>query len=156
MLNRLSLTEMARGIESRQFSPRELLKAHLDEIEKANPGINAFAERFTDFPDDPPEGPLLGVPVTIKSSFDGSSTVARRLAAAGAVILGRTNAPELLASYETDNSATGRTNHPSHPDRTPGGSSGGEAAAIASFMSAGGVGSDGRSEERRVGKECRL
>jgi len=66
-----------------------------------------------------------------------------RLRQAGAIILGVTNAPELLMAWETDNLLYGRTNNPWDPSRTPGGSSGGEAAAIASGMSAGGVGSDG-------------
>src|SRR5205807_4251600 len=66
-----------------------------------------------------------------------------RLRRAGAVILGVTNTPELLMAWETDNLLYGRTNSPWDLDRTPGGSSGGESAAIASGMSAGGVGSDG-------------
>lgn len=107
-------------------------------------------------------GPLHGVPVTIKSSIDvaglrcecgsrlRSGTLAaadaplvRRLRAAGAIILGNTNVPEMLVAYETDNLLYGRTNNPWDLERTPGGSSGGEAAAIAAGCSAGGVGSDG-------------
>ena len=109
-----------------------------------------------------PLGPLHGVPLSIKSSIEvtglrweaGSKTRAdslgsqdaplvRRLRQAGAIILGGTNAPELLMAWETDNLLYGRTNNPWDVWRTPGGSSGGEAAAIASGMSAGGVGSDG-------------
>jgi Asp-tRNA(Asn)/Glu-tRNA(Gln) amidotransferase A subunit family amidase len=107
-------------------------------------------------------GPLHGVPLSIKSSLQvaglpweagtklRAGTVAERdaplvtrLRQAGAIILGVTNAPELLMAWETDNLLYGRTNNPWDPSRTPGGSSGGEAAAIASGMSAGGVGSDG-------------
>jgi amidase len=107
-------------------------------------------------------GPLHGVPLSIKSSIEvagllcesGSKlragTVAAndaplvaRLRRAGAIILGVTNTPELLMAWETDNLLHGRTNNPWDPSRTPGGSSGGEAAAIAAGMSAGGVGSDG-------------
>src|SRR6185295_1583457 len=66
-----------------------------------------------------------------------------RLRHAGAIILGVTNAPELLMAWETDNLLYGRTNNPWDLTRTPGGSSGGEAAAITSGMSAGGMGSDG-------------
>jgi Asp-tRNA(Asn)/Glu-tRNA(Gln) amidotransferase A subunit family amidase len=107
-------------------------------------------------------GPLHGVPITIKSSIDvagfpcecGSrlrkgyiadrdAPLVTRLRAAGAIILGNTNVPEFLMAYETDNLLYGRTNSPWDPERTPGGSSGGEAAAIASGCSAGGVGSDG-------------
>jgi len=107
-------------------------------------------------------GPLHGVPVSIKSSIDvkgmlcESGTKLRegniatkdaplvsRLRQAGAIILGVTNTPELLMAWETDNLLYGRTNNPWDLSRTPGGSSGGEAAAIASGCSAGGVGSDG-------------
>ena len=107
-------------------------------------------------------GPLHGVPVSIKGSIDvaalkcevGSrlraahvpevdAPVVARLKQAGAIILGVTNTPEMLMAWETDNLLYGRTNNPWDVERTPGGSSGGEAAAIASGMSAGGVGSDG-------------
>jgi Asp-tRNA(Asn)/Glu-tRNA(Gln) amidotransferase A subunit family amidase len=107
-------------------------------------------------------GPLHGVPITMKSSIDvagypsecGSrlrkgivattdAPLVARLRAAGAIILGSTNVPEFLMAYETDNLVYGRTNSPWDLARTPGGSSGGEAAAIAAGCSAGGVGSDG-------------
>jgi Asp-tRNA(Asn)/Glu-tRNA(Gln) amidotransferase A subunit family amidase len=106
--------------------------------------------------------PLHGVPVTIKSSIDVAglrceagtklragyvagqdAPLVARLRAAGAIILGVTNCPDLLMAWETDNLLYGRTNNPWDVSRTPGGSSGGEAAAIASGCSAGGVGSDG-------------
>src|SRR4029077_3596660 len=74
---------------------------------------------------------------------DRDSTAAARMRAAGAIVLGKTNCPEFLSNYETDNYITGRTNNPWDLERTPGGSSGGEAAAIAAFCSAGGIGSDG-------------
>jgi len=107
-------------------------------------------------------GPLHGVPISIKSSIEvagyrneaGSrlragiiatqdAPLVSRLRNAGAILLGVTNTPELLMAWETENLLYGRTNSPWGLDRTPGGSSGGEAAAIASGMSAGGVGSDG-------------
>jgi Asp-tRNA(Asn)/Glu-tRNA(Gln) amidotransferase A subunit family amidase len=77
-----------------------------------------------------------------------------RLRAEGAIILGKTNTPELLASYETDNFVTGRTNNPWDPERTAGGSSGGEAAAIAAYCSAGGIGSDGGGSIRVPAHFC--
>jgi len=107
-------------------------------------------------------GPLHGVPISIKSSVDVAgmkceagtrlrsgyvapedAPLVSRLRSAGAVMLGVTNTPELLMAWETDNVLHGRTNSPWDLERTPGGSSGGEAAAIAAGMSAGGVGSDG-------------
>ena len=109
-----------------------------------------------------PLGLLHGVPVTVKDSFDmaglptlagsrfrlglraaADSTAVARLRAEGAVILGKTNLPEFLTTYESDNYITCRTNNPWNLDRTAGGSSGGESAAIAAFCSAGGIGSDG-------------
>jgi Asp-tRNA(Asn)/Glu-tRNA(Gln) amidotransferase A subunit family amidase len=112
-------------------------------------------------------GPLYGVPISIKSSIDvaglrtecGSrlrkgitahedAPLVARLRAAGAIILGNTNVPEFLMAYETDNLLSGRTNSPWDLERTPGGSSGGEAAAIAAGCSAGGIGSDGGGSVR--------
>ncbi len=109
-----------------------------------------------------PLGPLHGVPISIKSSIEAAgfhceagtrlragfvasddAPLVARLRNAGAIILGTTNTPELLMAWETDNVLHSRTNSPWDLDRTPGGSSGGEAAAIAAGMSAGGVGSDG-------------
>jgi Asp-tRNA(Asn)/Glu-tRNA(Gln) amidotransferase A subunit family amidase len=109
-----------------------------------------------------PRGLLHGVPLTVKDSFDVAGVPTRsgsrlrpstpasadaaavaRLRAEGAIVLGKTNTPDLLASYETDNFLTGRTNNPWALDRTPGGSSGGEAAAIAAFCSPGGLATDG-------------
>jgi Asp-tRNA(Asn)/Glu-tRNA(Gln) amidotransferase A subunit family amidase len=109
-----------------------------------------------------PLGPLHGVPISIKSCMEVAgyrceagtrlrqgfvatqdAPLVARLRAAGALILGVTNTPELLMAWETDNLLYGRTNNPWDLSRTPGGSSGGEAAAVAAGMSAGGVGSDG-------------
>ncbi len=118
-------------------------------------------------------GPLHGVPVSIKSAIDvaghrceaGSrlragyiaafdAPLVARLRAAGAVILGVTNTPELLMAWETDNLLYGRTNNPWDLTRTAGGSSGGEAAAIAAGLSAGGVGSDGGGSIREPAHFC--
>ncbi len=118
-------------------------------------------------------GPLHGVPISIKSSLEvaglrcESGTLPRaefvptqdaplvaRLKNAGAIVLGVTNTPELLMAWETDNLLHGRTNSPWDLERTPGGSSGGEAAAIAAGMSAGGVGSDGGGSIRVPAHFC--
>jgi Asp-tRNA(Asn)/Glu-tRNA(Gln) amidotransferase A subunit family amidase len=118
-------------------------------------------------------GPLHGVPVSIKSSISvaglrceagsrlRSGFVARkdavlveRLKNAGAIILGATNTPEFLMAWETDNLLYGRTNNPWNLERTAGGSSGGESAAIAACMSAGGVGSDGGGSIRVPAHFC--
>ncbi len=170
----LSAVEMAEGVRAKSISPVDLVEAHLEQIEKLNPKLNAFvdtdAQRARQAARDAETavlqgkalGPLHGVPVSIKSSIEvahmrcesgtrlraGSvatkdAPLVARLRAAGAIVLGVTNTPELLMAWETDNLLYGRTNNPWDLDRTAGGSSGGEAAAIAAGMSAGGVGSDG-------------
>jgi len=109
-----------------------------------------------------PLAPLHGIPVSVKSAFAvaglkfecGSRTRAglvakqdavlvQRLKKAGAIVLGNTNVPEMLMAYHTENPLYGRTNSPWDLDRTPGGSSGGDAAAIAAGLCAAGIGSDG-------------
>jgi aspartyl-tRNA(Asn)/glutamyl-tRNA(Gln) amidotransferase subunit A len=106
-------------------------------------------------------GPLHGVPFTVKDSLDtadvltqrgspifkgripaADATSVARLRKAGAILLAKTNLPEFSYATETDNLLTGRTNNPWNLERTPGGSSGGESAAIAAGMSPLGLGSD--------------
>jgi amidase len=118
-------------------------------------------------------GPLHGVPVTIKSCIDvagwptpaGSllrkdyvprvdAPLVARLRAAGAIVLGNTNTPEYLMAYETNNLLNGKTSNPWNLERSSGGSSGGEAAAIASGCSTGGVGSDGGGSVRVPAHFC--
>jgi Asp-tRNA(Asn)/Glu-tRNA(Gln) amidotransferase A subunit family amidase len=118
-------------------------------------------------------GPLHGVPLSIKSCIDvagwpcpaGSllrkdyvpeddAPLVSRLKAAGAILLGNTNTPEFLMAYETDNRLTGRTSNPWNLAHSAGGSSGGEAAAIAAGCSAGGVGSDGGGSIRVPAHFC--
>jgi amidase len=114
-----------------------------------------------------PRGPLGGLPVTVKSAIgvaglrceagspareglvaaEDAVTVAR-LRAAGALVVGTTNVAEMLMAYESDNPLYGRTGNPFDLSRTAGGSSGGEAAAIASGCSAAGLGSDGGGSVR--------
>ena len=118
-------------------------------------------------------GPLQGVPLSIKGSIsvtglrweagsklragqvaEQDAPLVARLRKAGAIILGVTNTPEFLMAWETDNLLYGRTNNPWDLARTAGGSSGGEAAAIASGCSAGGVGSDGGGSIRVPAHFC--
>jgi amidase len=150
----------------------ELAEAHIRQIERLNPQLNAFAdfdaERVRararlhgEWKGTRERRPLFGLPVTVKSSIAtrglkceiGSllhkgetpahdAIAVARLRAAGALILGTTNCPEFLMAYETDNLLHGRTRNPWDLERSPGGSSGGESAAIAAGMSAAGLGSD--------------
>ncbi len=157
-------------LRTRKISAFELAEEYIRQIERLNPRINALvdfdAERVREQAkasdhSASPKGPLAGLPVTVKSAIAtagyrceiGSlvnrgniptkdATVVARLRQAGAVILGTTNCPEYLMAYVTENLLHGRTNNPWNLDYTPGGSSGGESAAIAAGMSAGGLGSD--------------
>ena len=118
-------------------------------------------------------GPLHGVPVTIKDAFDVAGVVTAggtkgragfvpqedatgvaRLKAAGAVVLGKTNVPEISLAFESDNLVYGQTKNPYDPARTPGGSSGGEAAAIAAGLSPLGLGSDAGGSIRLPAHFC--
>ena len=117
--------------------------------------------------------PLAGVPISVKDSIDvkgmptvcgvpkfkdniasEDATVVRKLRDAGALILGKTNLPALLSAYETHNELFGRTNNPYDANHTSGGSSGGEAAMVASGGSWLGVGSDGLGSIRVPGHCC--
>ncbi len=173
-LHFLSAAAMAEQVRQRKISPAELVDAHFARIAELNPKLNAFValdeERArkdaglleAEARRGDVNGPLHGVPISIKSSLDTAglpcesgtrlragniaardAVLVARLRKAGAILLGVTNTPELLMAWETDNLLYGRTNSPWDLARTPGGSSGGEAAAIASGCSAGGVGSDG-------------
>ena len=164
-MNDLVLMPAAQQLEmlrARSVSVVELAEAHIAQIERLNPRLNAFADfdaervraQATQMDASPqPRGPLFGLPVTVKSSIAtagykceiGSllnkgdvpredAVVVARLRAAGALILGATNCPQFLMAYETDNLLHGLTSNPWDLDRTPGGSSGGESAAIAAGM----------------------
>jgi amidase len=157
-------------LRAREISVGDLAEAHIVQIARLNPRINALVDFDADRVraqarrldgQHSARAPLHGLPVTVKSSIAtagyrcevGSrlrkgdiptedAVVVERLRAAGALILGTTNCPEFLMAYETANLLHGATHNPWALDRSPGGSSGGESAAIAAGMSAGGVGSD--------------
>jgi len=123
----------------------------LEEAEQADEGLRQGESR----------GPLLGVPFTLKDAIEAEglistggtlgrasyvpqedATVLKRLRAAGAILLGKTNCPELGWAWESDNLIYGRTYNPYNLELSPGGSSGGESAIIAAGGSAFGLGSD--------------
>ena len=167
-----SAEEQLELLRTSQLSVVELAEAHIRQIERLNPQMNVFADfdaarvrvearRLDAAPTDERRGPLHGLPVTVKSSIatagyrceigsllhkgeipSQDAEVVARLRAAGALILGTTNCPEFLMAYETANLLHGRTLNPWDLDRSPGGSSGGESAAIAAGLSAAGLGSD--------------
>ncbi|MFL6256136.1 MAG: amidase [Pyrinomonadaceae bacterium] len=171
-ITRLSATELGRLIRARAVSPVEVFEAYLRRIESANPTLNAVVtlapdalERAREAEAAVVRGDVLsalhGVPVTVKDTIDvrglrttcGSRVRAEyvaeedapavaRLRAKGAVILGKTNCPEFALDYTSENPVFGRTNNPHDLERTPGGSSGGCAAAVSACMTAGSLGSD--------------
>ncbi|TCU16361.1 amidase [Rhizobium sullae] len=165
-------TKLAELVRTKEVSPVEIMQAHLDRIEAVNPNVNAIvtiadgaleaarrAEAIVLAGDD--LGPLHGVPFTAKDSIDtagvltqrGSpifmdrlpdedATSVARMKKAGGILLAKTNLPEFSYWIESDNLLSGRSNNPWDLERTPGGSSGGESAAIAAGMSPIGLGTD--------------
>ena len=167
-----TLTEIVKAIKSREVSPVEVMETCLERIASLNPALNAVVTVAPDVMERAREAEaammrretlsaLHGVPLTIKDTIEtaglrttSGSTLRQdyvpsvdapsvaRLRQAGAIVLGKTNASEMAMDYNADNPVFGRTNHPLNPKLTPGGSSGGEAVAIATGMSPGGLGSD--------------
>jgi amidase len=166
-----SASETLRALRRREVGALELLEAQLARVEQWNGKLNAIvwmdlerardAARVLDARPASPEQVLFGLPMTVKESFDlagapstwgmpelrgniarSDSVVVERLRAAGAVVFGKTNVPFGLGDIQSFNAIYGSTGNPWDPARTPGGSSGGAAAALASGMAALEVGSD--------------
>lgn len=165
-------TRLAELVRTKQVSPVEVVQAHLDRISAVNPAINAIvtvaddalnAARATEAAvlSGDELGPLHGVPFTVKDSIDtagvmtqrgspifkgrlpdADATSVARMKKAGGILLAKTNLPEFSYWIESDNLLSGRSNNPWDLTRTPGGSSGGESAAIAAGMSPIGLGTD--------------
>jgi len=169
VLDYLTARELAAKIRAKDVSAAEAVEDFLARVEARNPVLNAVVSVDADRArrlaavrdaDRDATGPLHGVPMTIKDAFDvaglrtttgtwlydhvpaRSSTVAARLEAAGAIIVAHSNVPAFLADYKTENEIFGRTSNPWAPSRTPGGSSGGAAAALAAGITPLEVGSD--------------
>src|SRR6201996_893147 len=164
-------------LEQRKISPLELAEEHIRQIVRLNPALNAIidfdAEEVRSQARKAGAGALAGLPLTIKSSIaikghrceigsvlkrghvaERDAEAVARLRNDGAVFLGTTNCPELLMAYETDNLLYGKTSNPWDLSRSAGGSSGGEAAAIAAGLSAGGLGSDSGGSVREPAHFC--
>lgn len=170
-----STTQLASAIRAGRLAAAEALEAHLAQIEKHNPALNAVvtsqpeqarkrareAERTKRWLGASSGGPLHGVPFTLKDAHSTAgmrmtvgfppladhvpqkdSAVTVRLKEAGGILVGKTNVAEMLADFQTTNPIFGRTNNPWNLERTPGGSSGGAAAARASGMTPFEIGTD--------------
>ncbi len=181
-----SATSMAAMIRSGDITSEQLVSACLARIEAVNPVLNAVVRldprameraRAADRARAAGKslGPLHGVPITVKDSHDTeglvstagtegragyvpeqSATAVARLQAAGAIVLGKTNTPELTLSFETDNALFGPTRNPYDPARSPGGSSGGAAAIIAASGSPLDLGTDTGGSIRLPAHFCGL
>lgn len=171
-LTQFSAAALAALVRAREVSPVEVAEAYLRRVERLNPRLNAVVTVAHDFVEQARRlearlargescGPLAGVPVTVKDTIETAdlrTTYGSRLftehvprsdapavallRAAGALILGKTNVSELALDYTADNPVHGRTNNPVDTSLTPGGSSGGCAAAVGAGLSAASVGSD--------------
>lgn len=180
-----SAVTLLEALSKREVSSRELTETHLARIEQVNPAINAIAlldadgalatadERDRESAKSESRGPMHGLPITIKDSFetagivtvagtegragtvpDRDATVVARLKGAGAVLMGKSNTPELTMTWESNNIVYGRTNNPYDLSRSPSGSSGGAAAIIAAGGSPLDMGSDSAGSIRMPAHYC--
>lgn len=177
--------EHARALASGATTAPELLELYLERIDRLDPQLNAFrtvrAEAARDEAvtaqrrlDDGERLPFLGVPIAVKDDIDvdgevtawgtaahGSpkehdAEVVRRLRDAGAIVLGKTNVPEMTIWPFTESPTFGPTRNPWDLSRSPGGSSGGTAAAVAAGLVPFGIGSDGGQSIRTPATWCGL
>jgi len=179
-----SAVEWLRRLKNGEISAVELVEQTMNQIQAVNGELNAMAAQNPELSlaeareadEKRRRGeklPLLGLPITVKDCIDvagfpctgGSyarenfrpgkdASAIARLRAAGAIVIAKTNLPEYASSYETDNAIFGRTNHPLDPERTPGGSSGGEAALLGADASIVGIGTDGGGSIRVPSHYC--
>jgi amidase len=179
------LERQAELVRSGEVGSEELVELYLERIARLDPQLNSYRIVFADralAEARQADGraragdtrPLLGVPIAIKDDTDvageitargsravdvpaaADSEVVRRLRAAGAVILGKTNVPELMIVPFTESPTYGVTRNPWDPERTPGGSSGGTGAAVAAGLCAAALGSDGAGSIRIPAGCCGL
>jgi amidase len=182
--SRTDATGLAAQIAAGETSAADVVEAHLRRIDDVDGAVNALvqvdAERALAGAREAdaapaPWGPLHGVPFTVKDNIaaagiemaigapervgavpDADATAVARLKAAGAILIGKTNCPLYGGGIETDNEVYGRTSNPYDLARTPGGSSGGEAAAIAALESPCGLGTDSGASARLPAHFCGL
>lgn len=180
------VAETARSVREGEVSARGVVEAALARIEERDRDLNAFSRLLVDeaiaeaeardaaLAAGMPPGPLHGVPLAIKEEIDvagavttfggeanatpaaGDAEIVRRLREAGAVIVGKTTMPEFGAWPFTESVSRGITRNPWDRSRTPGGSSGGTAAAVAAGMVPAGIGGDGGGSIRIPSASCGL
>ena len=181
-----SLTELAQSLTNQEISSVELTQLYLDRIARLNPMLNAFITvdgekslaqaRLADAARaDGKAGPLTGIPLAQKDIFCAKgwrttcgsqmlanfvspydATVIERLAAAGAVTLGKTNMDEFAMGSSNESSYFGTVKNPWDTSRVPGGSSGGSAAAVAALLAPAATGTDTGGSIRQPAALCGL
>src|SRR5580700_6827628 len=176
-----TLTAAHSAIKAKKISSVELTRQALDRIEKLDKSISAFNEVYPERAMEQAQacdsgkstGPLAGIPIALKDNFctrfgkttcsskmlanfraPYDATVVKKLEAAGAVIIGKTNLDEFAMGSSTENSAFRTTRNPWDLTRVPGGSSGGSAAALAAGMCCASVGSDTGGSIRQPASLC--
>ena len=178
--------QLAADVRTGRRSARAVVEQCLARMEELEPKLNAVALRMdeqalkaADEIDDrvrrgEPVGPLAGVPFTAKECYHVAGTVSslgrkganapfaqtntliQRLLADDAILIGKTNLSQLMLLYETDNPRYGKTNHPLAPERSPGGSGGGDAAALAAGYACFSLGTDMGGSTRQPAHSCGL
>lgn len=175
----------AEMVRAGEVSPSELVRLYLERIGRLDPQLNSFREVFVEKAlleaeqaearlSAGEERPLLGVPIAIKDCVDvagdvttygtdgfvepakADSEIVRRLREAGAILLGKTTLPELAICGFTETATWGVTRNPWNPQRTPGGSSGGSAAAVAAGLAPIALATDGAGSIRIPAASCGL
>ena len=175
----LTATEQAELVRAGKVTPVELVETYLERIERLNPELNAFVTVCGDealaaaAARELPDGPLRGVPFPIKdlqetagirTTFssrayadcvpDFDVAVVRRLKEAGVVVIGKTNTPEFGITAVTESQLNGVCRNPWDTSRTPGGSSGGAAVAVAAGLAPAAHGTDGGGSIRIPASCC--
>lgn len=183
-LHELTIAQMRKMLDERQISCAELAESHLSQIERVDPKINAFitvtedaaredAERAQKMIDAGNASPLTGIPVALKDNIltkgikttcaskilenyvpPYDSTLARRMKESGAVLLGKTNLDEFAMGTSTEFSGFFPTKNPWNLETVPGGSSGGNAAAVAAGLAPLAYGSDTGGSVRQPASLC--
>ncbi len=184
MITALTASRLAEGLRRREWSARELAQAHLDRITTQDPLLGAYltvdpdetmrwADAAQAMLDSGTGGPLCGVPVALKDNIvtEGvrttcasrilenhvpvyDATVTSKLKEQGLVLLGKTNLDEFAMGTSTENSAFQITRNPWDTERSPGGSSGGSAAAVAGELAPLALGSDTGGSIRQPASLC--